>query len=320
MMTNTNIYNKQDMRKGMLGLILGDALGCPVQFKPRKARDLRPVTGMEGFGTYHKPAGTWTDDSSMALATLASIKDFGCINSADIMYRFAAWLLKGDYTPFGESFDVGGGTHDAISRYLKNPDYKTCGGTSERDNGNGSLMRILPICVYLHGRVKNGTMDVDKAVSLVHQVSGLTHNHMRSKVACGLYFFMVGAIVDGSQDGGTLQDLLQRGLDHGFAFYDGEKELNWYRRLRDLDAFADTTRDKIRSSGYVVDTLEAAVWSLITTDSFKDALLTAVNLGDDTDSVGAVCGGLAGLYYGEDQMPADWTGVIQNMALVDSII
>ena len=320
--------NSTFWKDAVMGVITGDALGCPVQFRSRREIARRPVTTMTGHGTYDMPVGTWTDDSSMTLATLASIADNGSLNPADIMYRFALWLTKGEYTPFGEAFDNGRGTTESIMRYMKDMDIDTCGGRTEYDNGNGSLMRIVPACLYCADRQAGGGMTDQEAVSAVHRISGLTHNHMRAKIACGLYFFMIRAILRRKREsadtrGEDLAGLLQKGLNEGFAFYGGDPryaaELSYYGRLRDLCSFRETPVSMIRSSGYVVDTLGAAVWSLLKTGTFKDALLTAVNLGEDTDSVGAVCGGLAGLFYGYEDIPEDWLRVIRRREWIEEL-
>ncbi|WP_408069289.1 ADP-ribosylglycohydrolase family protein [Butyrivibrio sp. JL13D10] len=301
---------------GIMGVVVGDALGCPVQFRSRKEVREDPVTTMLGHGTYDMPAGTWTDDSSMTLALLASIRDKDGINLEDIMNRFVRWIRKGEYTPFGEAFDVGNGTMAAILRYMKGDDLNSCGGITERDNGNGSLMRILPACIYAY---TNNLSDED-AVSLIHQVAGLTHNHIRGQIACGLYFFCVKSVLDKD---GTLMERLQKGFDTGFNFYDGflknTSELSCYDRLRDMKKLSEIPESGIKSSGYVVDTIEAAVWSLVSTDSFKNCELKAVNLGDDSDTVGATAGGLAGLFYGYDGIPEEWLEVIQRREWIEEL-
>ena len=304
---------------GMMGLIVGDALGCPVQFMRRNVirnRAQGPVTGMESGGAYRMPAGTWTDDSSMALAALDSIRELGEVDLDDIMDSFVSWYEEGEYTPFGKAFDMGNTCSLAIEKYEQEHDPMTCGGISEHSNGNGSLMRIMPACLYAYAK---GLEDAE-AVKVVHEVSGLTHNHLRSKIACGLYYFCVREIRDGI---GTLSERLQGGLDKGFAYYQKEitnlTQLSYYGRLRDLEKFADVPEDGIKSSGYVVDSLEAAIWSLLRTDSFRDCLLMAVNLGDDSDTIGAIAGGLAGLYYGYDAIPEEWLAVIQRREWIEEL-
>ncbi len=302
---------------GVMGVIVGDALGCPVQFMSRSkiaARGL--VTGMEGHGTYDMPAGTWTDDGSMTLALLDSIRELGIIDLEDIMTRFVDWYEDGEYTQYGEAFDMGNTCSRAIEDFERNHDVATCGGRSDHSNGNGSLMRIIPACLYAYEK----KMSPADAVKMIHEVSGLTHNHLRSKMACGLYYFCVKAIIDGD---GSLAERLQAGMDEGFAFYESDisnmTELSYYGRLRDLKGFAVVDATDIRTTGYVVDSLEAAIWCLITTDTFKDCLLKAVNLGDDTDTVGAIAGGLAGLYCGYEEIPDEWLSVIKDRNMVEEL-
>lgn len=304
---------------GMMGLIVGDALGCPVQFMSREeiaGRAAGPVKGMESGGAFDMPEGTWTDDSSLALAAMDSIQELGKVDLKDIMINFVDWYEEGEYTPFGEAFDIGNTCSLAIENFEKGQDPMTCGGTSEISNGNGSLMRIMPACLYAYDR----KLRTEAAVKIVHEVGGLTHNHLRAKIACGLYYFCVKEILDGT---GSLKDRLQKGLDAGFAFYEKDianrVELAYYGRLRDLAEFAAVQEAGIKSTGYVVDSLEAAVWSLIRTDTFKDCLLTAVNLGDDSDTIGAIAGGIAGLYYGYYCIPAEWLSVIQKREWIEDL-
>ena len=315
MAENTNIR-----RSGILGVVVGDALGCPVQFETREEVARHPVTGMRGYGTFHLPAGSWTDDSSLTLALQESIRRRERIDPDDIMENFMRWLYDGEFTPYGKSYDIGRGTMQAISRYQRDRKANRCGGREEWNNGNGSLMRILPACLYCSEKKQRGEFSDREAVEAVHTVGSLTHAHIRSNIACGLYFFMVHAVLTGS---GTLRERLQAGLTDGFAFYDSyladRENLHYYNRLKDLAAFAGLPVDRIKSSGYVVDALEAAVWSLVTTEHFDAALLTAVNLGYDTDTVGAIAGGLAGLYYGYEAIPEDWLSAIPRREWIEEL-
>lgn len=302
---------------GIMGVVVGDALGCPLQFMSRqKIKERGLVTGMEGYGTYNMPTGTWTDDSSMTIAALDSIRELRVLDPDDIMTRLVDWYEDGEYTPFGEAFDIGNTCSLAIESYERDHDISTCGRTSANSNGNGSLMRIMPACLYAYSR---RLRDYD-AVKAVHTVSGLTHNHLRSRIGCGLYYFCVASILAGE---GTVTERLQRGMDWGFAYYESDDsnrmELSYYRRLRDLSEFSKLLEDEIKSTGYIVDSLEAAVWSVITTDNFKGALLKAVNLGDDADTVGAIAGGLAGLFYGYEGIPAEWLDVIQKRDWIEKM-
>ena len=315
MTENTNIW-----LNGIMGVVIGDALGCPVQFETREEVARHPVTRMRGYGTFNLPEGSWTDDSSLTIALLESIRRTGTIDLDDIMGNFMKWLYDGEFTPYGQSYDIGRGTMQAIDRYRRNRKAKKCGGDEEWNNGNGSLMRIMPACIYCSESVNRGDFSDRDAIDTIHAVGGLTHAHIRSNIACGLYFFMVKQIPLGE---GSLREKMQDGLSKGFTFYEtylADKEnLHYYDRLRDLDAFKNLPADKIKSSGYVVDALEAAVWSLTTTDRFDQALLKAVNLGDDTDTVGAIAGGLAGLFYGYDNIPEDWLSAIKRREWIEEM-
>ena len=295
---------KNIWKEGILGVVIGDALGCPVQFETREEVAEHPVTGMRGHGTFDLPAGSWTDDSSLTLALLDSICNTGKLDLVDIMDNFVKWLDHGEFTPYGYAYDIGFGTEQAIETYKENKNPLLCGGRSERNNGNGSLMRIMPACLCCYGK---GMQDED-AIRAIHAVGSLTHAHIRANIACGLYYFMVREVLDGE---GGLKDRLQKGLDKGFAYYEkagtDPKELAYYSRLRDLEAFRKTPKEDILSGGYVVETIEAVVWALITTDTFEQALLKVVNQGKDTDSTGAITGGIAALYYGYDAIPNSWT-------------
>ena len=307
---------------GIMGVVVGDALGCPVQFLDRSEIEARGnVSSMEGYGTFNMPPGTWTDDSALTIALMSSIRETGEIDLEDIMNRFSDWLELGDYTPFQQAFDIGGATMDAIRRYELDGDVTKCGGTTEYDNGNGSLMRILPACLYVYKYQHKANLTDQDAIRLIDSVSGLTHNHTRAKIGCGLYYFCVRAILDES---GDLKERLSKGLDDGFSFYSSFdvmcEELVNYDRLRDLDGMTNTAKDEISASGYVVKSLEAAVWAAITTSSYEECELCCVNLGDDTDTVAAIAGGLAGLYYGYEGIPTEWLDVIQRRDWIEGLL
>ena len=314
-MENTNKW-----RSGIMGVVVGDALGLPVQFLSRAEVLREPVTKMQGYGTFHMPEGTWSDDGSMTLATICSLSEQKKLDFADIMERFVAWEYQGEYTPFGKAFDQGRTCLAAIYNYKNGMGVATCGLTDERSNGNGSLMRILPVCLYAYEKMQKKEMSEKKALAAIHQASALTHAHMRSQMGCGFYFFMTKAILDGT---GTLQECLQKGVDDAVRFYHKDVR-NWtqlahYGRLFHLSEFAEAPSEEIRSTGYIVDSLEAAVWSLITTQSFKEAALKAVNLGGDTDTIGAIACGLAGLYYGYESIPKAWLEVIKKREWIEAV-
>ncbi len=298
---------------GIMGLAVGDALGLPAQFLERGMLKENPVTDMLPSDLYRMPAGAWSDDTSMAVAMLDSIKATGNIDAEDVMKRFVRWLWFNEYTPTGETFDEGNTCAGAIKKYMQEQNIETCGKTGERANGNGSLMRTLPVCLYYAEKVKQDVSDLEDAIADIHKLSALTHNHLRACMACGLYFFCVYEVLYGT---GSLEERLQPGLDKGFAYYENDianrVELSYYGRLRDLVEFKALPEDMIKSSGYVVDSLEAAIWSLLNTENYEQCMVVAVNLGDDSDTTAAIAGGLAGLYYGYESIPERWLSALQK--------
>lgn len=264
---------------GIIGLVVGDALGVPYEFRQR---DTFKAVGMAGYGSHNQPAGTWSDDSSLTLATLESIGRLGKIDLNDIMHNFVSWLARNDFTAHGNVFDVGVTTQQAIYNYaIYHMRPETCGGNKELDNGNGSLMRILPLAFIPHDIYDE------------RKLSSLTHAHDTSVFACEFYL----AVASG----------LLAGLRKDIAIIRACTGANPpFQRLEMLD---ELSRDDIRSTGYVVDTLEAALWCFLKAENYRDCVLMAVNLGEDTDTVAAVAGGLAGIYYGvggKNGIPEEW--------------
>lgn len=298
---------------GIMGLCVGDALGVPVEFMERGKLTKKPVVDMCEFGSHNLPKGTWSDDTSMTLCLVDSLSNG--INYNDIMDKFSLWLNKNEYTADGVVFDVGITTKKSISNYADGIAPIKCGGQSEYDNGNGSLMRILPLSFYLYQMFGTDIAN-DDAMTIIHNVSSLTHGHKRSLIACGIYINIAVFIIRN----GNLQNCIKAGIDQAFSFYESNaeyrEELYNFNRLLDVN-FAELQESQIRSSGYVVDTLEAAIWCLLTTIDYKNCVLKAVNLGEDTDTVGAVVGGLAGIYYGERNIPYEWKEIIRKKEYIE---
>ena len=292
----------------VIGHAIGDALGVPVEFASRAELDNAPVTDMEGYGTYPVPAGAWSDDTSMSLCAMDALIKYG-LDYDRIMVNFGKWYYNNEFTPTGEMFDVGNTCSTAIENYVVyKKHYTMCGLNGERDNGNGSLMRIHPVVLYLAKK----DIDFKEKIEIVHTMSALTHAHDRSKVGCGIYAFVLWELLNNS----TLQGV-KDGLNKAFEFYKDNKEIVYYNRIFQK-TFIITKREEIQSSGYVVSTLEAALWCLFTTSSYKEAVLKAVNLGDDTDTVAAITGGMAGVLYGFDNIPASWINALLRRADIEN--
>lgn len=309
---------------GIMGFIVGDALGVPVEFMSREELIRNPVIDMREYGTHHQPKGTWSDDSSMTIATIDSL--CSGIDYKDLMKKFSTWMMHGDYTPYGEVFDMGLSTSRAIMNYGNGIEPLECGGKTVQENGNGSLMRILPIALYLCGKYNNlYNYEENKAMKIVHEVSCLTHAHPRSQVACGFYTRFIASILQDISQNSPL-DVIRESARYTFIHYKQGiypktmiDELKYYQRLNEVENLFKLSEDNIHSTGYVVDTLEAVVWCFITTDNYRDCVLKAVNLGEDTDTIGALAGGLAGCYYGYENIPKDWLNVIVKREWIEKL-
>ena len=301
-------YEKADDRPLalILGVAVGDALGVPVEFK---ARGTFHVTGMQGYGTHNQPAGTWSDDTSLTLALADNLLVGGDKPDLEsIAWGFTEWYDNAAYTPHGKVFDIGNATAKAIKRLKDGEEPEKAGGAGERDNGNGSLMRIAPLTFYMFGIRK-----AEDRFRIVKEVSSLTHAHEWSVAACYIYVEMLNKLRMNRKKKEAYREL-REDFARGVPFI-SKATLAKFVRILENDISTLPEKD-IRSSGFVIDTLEAAFWCFLTTDNYKDAVLKAVNLGDDTDTTGAVTGALAGLAYGLEGIPQEW---LDQLAAVDEV-
>ncbi len=301
------------VRAAMFGHAIADAMGVPVEFMDRAELEQNPVTRYRGYGSHHVPAGTWSDDTSMALAALDSLAHG--LSFDDMMQRFCDWKQNAAYTATDEVFDMGISTHQALSRYLSGTLALQCGGSGEYDNGNGSLMRMVPVALYVHSFMPDASLDA--RMDVIHKVSMLTHAHPRSQIACGIYVMILMELMTQPCRGAVLQ-----GIAKAQVYYISQPafkaELAHFQRVFAMcEAFP--VEAEIQSSGYVVSTLEAALWCLLTTDSYSECILQAVNLGNDTDTVAAVAGGLAGVLYGMDGIPTAWYEGLIRKEMIETL-
>ena len=300
---------KENIRAVMFGHAVADALGVPVEFCSRGELMDDPVTTMAGFGTYPVPAGSWSDDTSMSIAALDHIASGG-LDWQVIMGNFGRWYYDGKYTPTDVTFDVGGTCARAIeAHFVHGQAPLECGLADEYSNGNGSLMRIHPFSLMAYARHRdNGSWE-----NIIAQASALTHSHERSVLACKIYTLILFHLLDKPNKQSVRVALQCAARDYGDS-----EEIGCYSRLFEAD-FDRLSVGEIRSSGYVVDTLEAAVWCLLTTDNYRDCVLRAVNLGEDTDTVAAVAGGLAGALYGYEAIPEEWLSTLIRRDMIEEM-
>lgn len=291
----------------LLGLSIGDALGVPVEFTSRAERVKSPVTSMLGYGTWDVPAGTFSDDSSLTFCLAECLCKGFSLN--DIANSFWRWYQEGYWTASGEVFDIGNTTFLAIADYKRGVPPVQSGGKSENSNGNGSLMRILPMA-YLFKK-----WDFPELICRTHQVSCITHAHLRSQMACGIYISIAISLLSGEKP----QQAYEKGLEKIQPIYSASEyavEISHFDKVFTAE-IAKLPVDEIQSSGYVIHTLEASLWCLLNSSSYAEAVLKAVNLGGDTDTTAAVTGGLAGIYYGVENIPTKW---IEQIARKQEIV
>lgn len=262
-------YTNNKLAGAVWGAAVGDALGVPYEFK---ARDSFTCAGMVGHGTHDQPAGTWSDDTALLLATCDSVKRRGRVDVTDMLDRFRSWFDHGAYTPDGTVFDVGLTTSTSL--------YRGYGAVEEWSNGNGSLMRIAPLAFC-------DASDVE-----VRAVSAITHAHRTSTEACVEFVHM-----------------LRRAADEPLDLRESMGSI-----------FGDVPREEVRSGGFVRDTLQASLWCFANTDNYVDCVLTAVNLGSDTDTTACVAGALAGTAYGVDAIPEDWREALRGADVLEGVL
>lgn len=296
------------VENGIIGFVVGDTMGVPVEFNSREKLLLNPVTEMLEYGTHNMPKGCWSDDTSMTLATMDSIIKCKEINTNDMADRFIKWYRNGEYTATGIMFDIGTTTQQALVRYQRGIDIASkCGGEREYDNGNGSLMKMLPIAYYCYLK---GLEDTE-ILKIVKEVSSITHRHPISILGCYIYVRLAIELLKEKELLQAYQEIKK--LDYS---YFPEDTIYKYERILNNDIGLYNIHD-ISSNGYIVSTLEAVIWSLINSKSFNEAIIKAINLGEDTDTVGACVGGLAGIYYGIENINQKWK---DNILRYDYII
>jgi ADP-ribosyl-[dinitrogen reductase] hydrolase len=276
------------MRGALLGLAVGDALGTTVEFQPRGT--FTPLTDIVGGGPFGLVPGEWTDDTSMALCLASSLVERGGFDARDQMQRYCRWRDDGYWSSNGRCFDIGITVSAALRRYQQtgNP---FAGSTDPHSAGNGSLMRLAPIPLFYFP-------DDQAAIHYASESSRTTHAADECVNACRLLAGMICRALRGESREAVLFGDAEtfRGTVAVAAIARGE-----YRHRSEAD---------IRGSGYVIASLEAALWCFAQSDSYEDAVLLAANLGDDADTTAAVCGQLAGAFYGESGIPARWLSTL----------
>lgn len=299
------ISKKNQILGGLYGALVGDALGVPVEFNPRKKLQNDPVISMREYGTWSQPAGTWSDDGSLLLCTVDSLIRSG-FDPQDIGKNFVSWFAEGHLSAHDHVFDIGGTTQRAIENIIHGVDAEKAGGRTKDCNGNGSLMRILPVPLLFYK-----SNDMSDFCSKIERVSSITHAHSRSKLACSFYGILVRFLLHGEAP----REAYMKTIEEFHKLYITHDEFPLFRMIF-TEHLSEKGEDAISSGGYVMDTLEASIWCLLTTVNFKDCVLRAVNLGGDTDTTGCVAGGLAGITYGLNAIPEEWVNILPKKTTI----
>lgn len=286
----------------IIGHAVGDAMGVPTEFCIREHLLEKPVKEMIGSAKTGQPAGSWSDDTSMEIATIDSFIQNKGFDYDDIMNKWEAWINEAKYTPNNDTFDVGRTCLRAIRNHSLGKKPLECGIDGENACGNGSLMRILPVALYSH---YNNLSD-EEIINLTNEMSSLTHKHEISKLGCYIYVRYVMFLLNGMSKERAYE--LVKKID--YSSY-SDYAMSKYDRLLKEDITKYGIKD-ISSTGYVVDTLECAIWILLNATSYKETILATTNIGNDTDTIGAVAGSMAGIIYGYDAIPKNWLNKLKR--------
>lgn len=276
--------NPDRYRGCLLGLAVGDAVGTTLEFKPRGT--FEPISDMLGGGPFRLAPGQWTDDTSMALCLADSLVERSGFDADDQMRRYCRWQDEGYMSSTGRCFDIGTTTRQALDRYRAtgNP---YAGPTDPHSAGNGCIMRLAPVAIYFHG---------DPAATENHAAQSARTTHGAETCLDASRFF--AGVLHRALDGRTKEEILAGGAERFSGCAEIEALAGGAYRRRDAEG--------VRGTGYVVDSLRAALWCFARTRTFAEAVLLAANLGDDADTTAAVCGQVAGAHYGERAIPPHW--------------
>ncbi|OZI35583.1 hypothetical protein CEG14_10960 [Bordetella genomosp. 1] len=300
----TQLSRRDQLRGGLLGLLVGDALGVPYEFHDAATIPAPAAIDMvppRGFARAHAsvPPGTWSDDGAQALALLDALLQDRSLNLDTFAANLLAWYRQGAFTPDGVVFDVGLQTDRALRALDAGAAAPQAGPAGERDNGNGSLMRCLPVVMVAATH--------DDALKLARRQSLVTHGHARSQLACALYALTGMGLLEGVAPA----DAVRAAEDELLSRCGGTTE------EAELKIVLDGRYEAPQGSGYVVDSFWSALHCLLSTDSFEACVKRAVALGNDTDTTAAIAGGLAGLRYGEAAIPAAWRDALRGRGEVE---
>jgi len=299
---NKEITNK--FRGSLIGLAVGDALGVPLEFQPPGT--FEPVTDMVGGGVFDLEPGEWTDDTSTALCLAQSLIEMKGFDPEDQINKYLRWYHEGYLSVNGSCFDIGNTTRKALRRYERTGE-PFSGPDHERSAGNGSLMRLAPVPLFYFS-------NPSLAIEFAGDSSRTTHQHPLAIDACR---YAAGLIV-GAVNGESKETILSRRYSPIPGYWD-ENMLEGEIDEIACGSYKNRNPPEINGKGFVVRSLEAALWAFHNTESFEEGCLKAVNLGDDADTVGAIYGQIAGAYYGESGIPEEWLNKLAKFDFISDL-
>lgn len=297
MLTTNKLLNKY--QGALVGLAVGDALGTTLEFK--RPGTFKPINDLIGGGPFNLKAGQWTDDTSMALCLAKSLISCKQFDPYDQMDKYVDWLTNGYMSSVtGKCVDIGLATHTALRDYADGGYQPFCGSEDRNSAGNGSIIRLAPVPMFYRNDAKENVLRCEIS-------SKTTHQAPQSLSACRLFGHQLWLALNGES-----KDIILA----NYSFSSLWENMPLDKEIQEIAAgsYKHKKPPEIVGSGYVVKSLEAALWAFHTTDNFKDGALKAVNLGNDADTTGAIYGQLAGAYYGFDSIPLNWTTKIYMLS------
>lgn len=295
----------------IMGFAVGDALGVSTEFIPRQYINEFNIEEMSSFGPHNVPAGAWSDDTSMVIAGIDSItRCEGELDYDDVMEAYIDWFKNAKYTSIDKTFGVGDTIFKSLVNYLSGNSALESGSNNFKENGNGSLMRSLPVSLLCSLNDINNK----EICNITSNFSALTHSHEVSKMACYIYTLFIKYILKGIDKNTALRIIQKENYSEKFS----PETINEFKRLLTND-FNNINQNDIQESGYVRDTLEIVIYSIINTNSYEEAITTAIKFGYDTDTNAAITGSIAGIMYGIDDIPEKWLSQLKRREYLEDM-
>lgn len=317
--SNQGVNYSDKIKSVLFGIAVGDAVGVPFEFSSRKQMTQHPASDMIGYGTHNQPPGTWSDDSSLTFCLAEAITNNG-YDLPSMAFNFYRWKKDAWWAARKEVFDIGITTSQAITRLHDiletSDDFKELKqlkfSGNEYDNGNGSLMRIAPLLFYIEG------MPPLQQFEIIWDVSALTHRHIRAAMSCFIYLNLAEKLLNGQDKFTAYAEMRKSVLVLWEEIKFPVEEQEHFLRLIQND-ITETKIDHLKSGGYVIEVLESSIWFFLQENNYRETILSIINIGHDTDTSAAIAGGLAGLHYGFDGIPKEWTNQIARKKDIENL-